>query len=182
MAILTVFLQVLLVIVSILLVGVILLQRNKGAGAGVTFGGMSEAFGADAGNVLTVATVTLGSLFLLLTIGLSVITTHTHRTQTGSVMDNVKIDAPAVLPELPATTAETPVVVPEVTDEAATEIVADEEMVADEVAEEAPAAEIVAPAEEPSAEPVAEVVAEPAAPVEVPTETPAVAETPAVTE
>ncbi|MBR0056969.1 MAG: preprotein translocase subunit SecG, partial [Kiritimatiellae bacterium] len=64
MAILTGILQFVLVIVCLLLVGVILLQRNKGAGAGVTFGGGEAVFGADMGNVLTRSTIVLGFLFV----------------------------------------------------------------------------------------------------------------------
>lgn len=95
MAVLTTILQILLVLVSVLLVCVILLQRNKGAGAGVTFGGAGEAvFGADMGNVLTRSTVVLGCLFLAIVLALSIIAARGSASSTGSVMDGVKTKAP----------------------------------------------------------------------------------------
>ena len=95
MAVLTTILQILLVLVSVLLVCVILLQRNKGAGAGVTFGGAGEAvFGADMGNVLTRSTVVLGCLFLAIVLALSIIAARGSASRTGSVMDGVKTRAP----------------------------------------------------------------------------------------
>ncbi len=91
MAVLTTILQILLVLVSVLLVCVILLQRNKGAGAGVTFGGAGEAvFGADMGNVLTRSTVVLGCLFLAIVLALSIIAARGSASSTGSIMDGVK--------------------------------------------------------------------------------------------
>lgn len=95
MAVLTTILQILLVLVSVLLVCVILLQRNKGAGAGVTFGGAGEAvFGADMGNVLTRSTVVLGCLFLAIVLALSIIAARGSASSTGSVMDGVKTKTP----------------------------------------------------------------------------------------
>ena len=70
MGILNVIMQVALIFVSLLLIGVILLQRNKGAGAGVSFGMGEAVFGADMGNVLTRTTIVLGVIFLLLVLGL----------------------------------------------------------------------------------------------------------------
>lgn len=74
MAILIVLLRITLVLVCLLLVGVILLQRNKGGGAGVSFGGGAEAvFGAQMGDVLTKSTVILGIIFLANTLALSLL-------------------------------------------------------------------------------------------------------------
>ena len=162
MAILTGILQFVLVIVCILLVGVILLQRNKGAGAGVTFGGGEAVFGADMGNVLTRSTIVLGVLFLSITIALSIITAHASKGGSGSVTDSLA-PAPAA-PALPAA-AET---APAEADAAAAEALADEAADAAEPAAEAvaePAAETAeaAPVAEPAAEPAAE-TAEAAAP------------------
>jgi preprotein translocase subunit SecG len=60
-------LMVVEVIISILLIGVILLQRSKGSGAGMAFGqGVGESlFGAQVGNVLTRTTVILAVIFLV---------------------------------------------------------------------------------------------------------------------
>lgn len=105
MHIVVVLLYIVEVITCLLLVGVVLLQRGKDSGTGLSFGGgMGEAiFGAQVGNVLTKATVVLGSLFLAVTLALSMLTGK----GSVSVMDNVKPVAapamPAALPEsLPA--------------------------------------------------------------------------------
>jgi preprotein translocase subunit SecG len=63
------------VLCSVMLIGLILLQKSKGGGLGGAFGGgMGESlFGSRAGNVLTRATVILGIVFLLNTVFLAVI-------------------------------------------------------------------------------------------------------------
>ncbi len=54
------------VVTSTLLIGVIFLQKSKGSGMGMAFGGVGEAiFGTRMGNVLTKATVILGVTFLV---------------------------------------------------------------------------------------------------------------------
>lgn len=61
-------------IVCILLIGIILIQRSKGQGVGLSFGGGAEAvFGAQMGNVLTRATVILGVVFLVNTALLAIL-------------------------------------------------------------------------------------------------------------
>lgn len=93
MQILIGFLYVLEIVVCFLLGGVILLQKPKEGGLGVSFGGgMGEAlFGAQMGNVLTKTTVILGIIFLLNTLVLSRLTSHVGT----SVMEGVKTPAPA---------------------------------------------------------------------------------------
>ena len=93
MQILIGFLYVLEVIVCFLLGGVIMLQKPKEGGLGVSFGGgMGEAlFGAQMGNVLTKSTIILGAVFLLNTLVLSRLTSHSGT----SVMEGVKTPAPA---------------------------------------------------------------------------------------
>lgn len=114
MAILQVVLQVALVIVSVLLVCVILLQKSKSNGAGVTFGGLGEAtFGSEIGNVLTRSTIILGFLFLAMVIALSIITSSNNKGATGSLMDGA-----ATPVAVPLTSAETPAAVPEAAAEA----------------------------------------------------------------
>ena len=92
MQILIGFLYVLEIVVCFLLGGVILLQKPKEGGLGVSFGGgMGEAlFGAQMGNVLTKATIILGAVFLLNTLVLSRLTSHAGT----SVMEGVKTPAP----------------------------------------------------------------------------------------
>ncbi len=99
MQILIYLLYVLEILVCFLLGGVIMLQKPKDGGLGVSFGGgMGEAlFGAQMGNVLTRTTIILGSIFLLNTLVLSRLTSHAG----SSVMEGVKSSAPAAEQPLP---------------------------------------------------------------------------------
>jgi len=92
------FLYVFEVIVCLLLGAVVLLQKPKEGGLGVSFGaGTAEAlFGAQTGNVLVKITIILGTIFLLNTIVLSRLTSH----GSDSVMEGVKT-APAAQQSLP---------------------------------------------------------------------------------
>ncbi|MDD2236593.1 MAG: preprotein translocase subunit SecG [Kiritimatiellae bacterium] len=62
-------------IVSLLLIGIILLQKSKSEGLGMAFGsGMGETlFGSRAGNVLTKGTVILTVVFMVTTIALGIV-------------------------------------------------------------------------------------------------------------
>ena len=99
------FLLVLLIIDSIVLVTAILLQAGKGNGLAATFGGVSSSADSllgtrQAGNLLTKASWWGGALFLLLSLVLSI--ASTHRSAPKSVLDQAFTQpaAPA-----PATTA-----------------------------------------------------------------------------
>lgn len=110
MSILVILLRIVEVLVCVLLIGVILLQRTKGSGAGVSFGGgMAESvFGAQMGNVLTKTTVILGIVFLVNTIFLSILAAKQSGRGDGSLMGNEMArpaaTAPAAPLDLPATT------------------------------------------------------------------------------
>jgi preprotein translocase subunit SecG len=99
MQILVYFLYTLEVIVCFLLGGVIMLQKPKDGGLGVSFGGgMGEAlFGAQMGNVLVKTTIILGSVFLINTLVLSRLTSRSGT----SVMEGVKTSAPTSEQSLP---------------------------------------------------------------------------------
>jgi len=104
MAIFINFLYILEVIICFLMGGVILLQKPKGGGLGVSFGGgMGESmFGAQMGNVLTKVTIILAAIFLLNTIALSRLTSGSGK----SLMEGVRTEAPAnagALPNFPGT-------------------------------------------------------------------------------
>lgn len=94
MQILFILLSILEGVVSFLLIGIILIQRGKGGGLGVSMGGgMGEAvFGARMGNVLTRATVVLAAIFLLNTTVLSVLSAARWRAS-PSVVDRVPASA-----------------------------------------------------------------------------------------
>ncbi len=93
------FLYAFEIIVCFLLSGVILLQKPKDGGLGVSFGGgMGESlFGAQMGNVLTKVTVGLAVIFLLNTIVLSRLTSRSGK----SVMEGVTTPAPVSQEALP---------------------------------------------------------------------------------
>jgi len=61
-------------IVCLLLIGLVLIQRSKGQGTGLSFGGGAESvFGTQTGNILTRATVVLAILFLVITTAFTVL-------------------------------------------------------------------------------------------------------------
>jgi len=110
MQILIGMLYVLEVIVCFLLGGIIMLQKPKEGGLGVSFGGgMGEAlFGAQMGNVLTKGTIILGTVFLLNTLVLSRLTSHAG----SSVMEGVKTSAPVAEQSLPFSQPSAPAAAP----------------------------------------------------------------------
>jgi len=74
MGILSVVLLVFFVIIAILLVLLVLIQNDEGGGLGGIFaGGADTAFGSRSGNVLTRATTVLGSMFLIISLGLALL-------------------------------------------------------------------------------------------------------------
>lgn len=88
------------IVASFLLILVILAQRSKGSGGlgGAAFGGMGESiFGSRAGNVLTKATIVLGSIFLLNTLALTLIMSKEAAAR-GNLASSLHVQAPAVAP------------------------------------------------------------------------------------
>jgi preprotein translocase subunit SecG len=93
-----VFLLSILVLVSVLLIAAILLQSGKGGGLAATFGGSSSQadaiFGTrQAGNLLTQSSWWLGGTFIVLSLGLSLVSAR-GRAPT-SVLDKSFTNAPA---------------------------------------------------------------------------------------
>lgn len=76
---------------SLLLIGIILLQKTKDEGLGMAFGaGVGETlFGSRAGNVLTKITVTLAGIFLLNTLAIGYVAAG--RVGSGSVIDRLPV-------------------------------------------------------------------------------------------
>lgn len=147
------------VVCSLLLVGVILVQRTKSQGLGMALGGqMGEAlFGARMGNVMTRVTVILGIVFLVNTTLLAYIGASSRTT---SVTDGVAPppaasgapmgDVAPLAPPMDMPVDAVPAVDPSVELPASVEI--------DEASAAAPAAAV----------PAVEIPAAPAAPVAVP--------------
>lgn len=97
-AILTYLLITVEVICSIMLLGVILIQRTKSQGMGLAFGGAvgESIFGAQMGNVLTRTTVVLSVIFLVTTTLLAML--GARSSGASSVVDGspAPLAAPAV--------------------------------------------------------------------------------------
>lgn len=103
MMILKVILLALEIIVSILMIGVILLQKSRAEGLGMAFGAsMGESlFGSRAGNVLTKITIVLGSVFLVNTVVLAKLYSGTQGTSVSkSLLENAEA-APMAAPMVP---------------------------------------------------------------------------------
>ena len=162
-------------VVCLLLIGIILIQRSKGQGMGLSFGGgAAEAvFGGQMGNVLTRTTVILAVVFLVNTTILAILK---PKGVSADVTD--RFDAPAPDP-VSATVPETPAI--PAGDEAVSDVLDVPAPVPAAPAAEAPAAPAAeapaAPAAEAPAAPAAEAPAAPAA--EAPAAEAPVAETPA---
>ncbi|MDR0707509.1 MAG: preprotein translocase subunit SecG [Treponema sp.] len=74
MEVLGIVLLVFFIIAAILLVFLVLIQDEEGDSLGGIFaGGSSSAFGSRSGNILTKATSVLGALFLILSLGLALV-------------------------------------------------------------------------------------------------------------
>lgn len=74
MGILSVILLVFFVIIAVLLILLVLTQNEEGDSLGGIFaGGSGSAFGSRSGNVLTRATSALGVIFLIVSLGLALL-------------------------------------------------------------------------------------------------------------
>ena len=108
MSVLIVFLYALVVVVSLLLIGLILIQPSKSGGMGAAFGGIGESmFGGKAGSHLTKATVWLTAVFMVLSLALAVLIGHGYRMETSGSgvsreLDSAKDTAVAVRKKTPA--------------------------------------------------------------------------------
>jgi preprotein translocase subunit SecG len=103
------------VLLAASIIGLVLIQRGKGADAGAGFGAGASGtvFGArGSGSFLSRATAILATLFFLTSLGLSYL--FSQQTAPSSVVDRVQpaptVPAPASLPPglLPSVPAETP--------------------------------------------------------------------------
>jgi preprotein translocase subunit SecG len=74
MGVLSIILLVFFVIVAVLLILLVLVQNEEGDSLGGIFaGGSGSAFGSRSGNFLTRATTVLGALFLVVSLGLALL-------------------------------------------------------------------------------------------------------------
>lgn len=88
MSILVVFLYALVVVLSLLLIGIVLIQPAKSGGMGAAFGGIGESvFGAKAGSHLTKATVVMTALFFAVTLILAALIGHGVKLKSGDAAE-----------------------------------------------------------------------------------------------
>ncbi len=82
------------VICCLLLIGIILIQKSKGGGLGLAFGGggTESLFGSRAGNVLTKATIILAIVFMANTVALAILFARGHD---ATLMDRHRDPVPA---------------------------------------------------------------------------------------
>ena len=101
MAVIRTLLIILEAACSLALIGLILLQKSKGGGLGLAFGGggNDSLLGAHAGNVLTRATVIIGIVFLANTLILGIMFSGSAD---QSLMDKVAVPTAPVAPAAPA--------------------------------------------------------------------------------
>ncbi len=86
-----------LILISLFLVLVVLMQKAKsdGAVAAMGGGGMESTFGAEAGNVLTKATINAAILFFVISFGLYLAHIHQAKNQEAADAKLPTVTAPA---------------------------------------------------------------------------------------
>lgn len=98
-----IFLYVLVATISLLVVGIILIQPSKSGGMGAAFGGIGESvFGAQAGSHLTKATVIMTGVFFLLALVLASLIGHGYRDDSTASGVNTQLEAPLPATETPS--------------------------------------------------------------------------------
>lgn len=115
------------VIVCLLLIGIILIQRSKGGGLGVAFGGGggAELFGSRTGNVLTKGTIILALAFFVNTVILAMLSSNraselsllehaiqNQAAQAPEASSQPVVPAPGSVPTLPGSSFEPPAAEP----------------------------------------------------------------------
>lgn len=98
-------------LVCIFLIFIILIQPGKGYGLSETFGGQTQTiFGVRAGTLLTRITAVTATIFLLLSLGIAVLSSKRSRSLVERIMrEETKKEVPVEnIKELPPQTEESP--------------------------------------------------------------------------
>ncbi len=100
MGLLVTILTVFLVVLSILILLLILLQSDKSSGMGILGGGGSQsAFGSSTADVLTKATGFFVGLFLVISLGLSIIEARRPKSVVDTLPDDKKPSSLSTQPD-----------------------------------------------------------------------------------
>ena len=86
------FILIINIVLAIILVGVILLQRSEGGALGLGVSQDNFMFSRSAGNFLTKATAIVATLFIICSLGLTIIS-RGELTPTTSVIDRIEENA-----------------------------------------------------------------------------------------
>lgn len=97
MSFVTTLLNVLLVIVSVFLIGLVLIQRGRGGGLAGAFGGAggSSAFGTKAGDVFTRITIGVAAVWIILCMLLVVLANRRQAASAFADMNTSATESPA---------------------------------------------------------------------------------------
>lgn len=90
------FLNLLLVVVSVFLIGLVLIQRGRGGGLAGAFGGAggSSAFGTKAGDVFTRITIGVAAVWIVLCMLLVMLANRSQSTSAFSDLNSSAVDSP----------------------------------------------------------------------------------------
>jgi preprotein translocase subunit SecG len=97
----TTLLTIVHIVVSLFLICIVLLQHGKGADIGATFGGSSQSLFGTEGPVPLLNKITTMAAIVFMCTSVSLAYMSAHKS-TGSVMEDIEIQAPAVPVASPA--------------------------------------------------------------------------------
>ena len=109
----TTFLVIIHVIVCIALIGLVLIQRGRGAGLVESFAGVESMFGTKTNAFLTKATTVLSIAFFVTCLILAVVSVRQSKSLMGKIKTQAPVTQPATVPQIPETkTSSIPVTLP----------------------------------------------------------------------
>ena len=101
----TTFLIVIHVIVCIALIGLVLIQRGRGAGLVESFAGVESMFGTKTNAFLTRTTTVLSIAFFITCLVLAVVSVRQSKSLMGKIKTQAPVTQSATVPQIPATTS-----------------------------------------------------------------------------
>ncbi len=108
----TTFLVIIHVIVCIALIGLVLIQRGRGAGLVESFAGVESMFGTKTNAFLTRTTTVLSIAFFMTCLVLAVVSVRQSKSLMGKIKTQAPVTQPATVPQIPETTSSLPITSP----------------------------------------------------------------------